>query len=51
MKQGDRDLIRYGHLIALLHLLVKEGMLTEEEAQGIKERIMEKYNVLSDYSA
>lgn len=49
--EGRQRLIRYGHLIALLRVLVKEKKISPEEARGIKKLIMKKYRVLSDYSA
>lgn len=51
MNEASQKLIRYGHLVAMLHTLVKKKALTVEEAQGIKKFIRKKYRIISEYTA
>jgi hypothetical protein len=43
-------ILRYSHLLLLLQRLYLKKLITTEEAVAIKEKIMKKYNIISDYS-
>ena len=45
------DLLRYSHLIYLLNILRKKELVTADEYHAIKEHIMKKYHIISDWLA
>lgn len=50
-KKGNVNVLRYSLQVVMLNKLRSYNVITEEEFKKIKNRLMQDYNIISDWTA